>query len=136
MISAYRRYFALILGFVFSVSAVAQGLTPEEKQLLTIVDTQIDEAVDLLEATVNVNSGTMNHEGVRQVGRMFAEEFEKIGFVTRWEDLPDSLNRAGHMWAERRGDRGKRVLIIGHLDTVFEADSPFQKYEKLNDTTA
>lgn len=132
----HRHLLALVLAFLPAIPAVAQGLSPEEKQLLEIVDTHVDEAIDLLEATVNVNSGTMNHGGVREVGRMFAAEYEKIGFETRWEELPDSLNRAGHLWAERRGDRGKRVLIIGHLDTVFEADSPFQNYEKLDDTTA
>ena len=113
-----------------------QALSEDEQRIVDYVDKHVAGAIDLLEATVNVNSGTMNHEGVREVGRMFAQEFEGIGFATHWVDLPDSLNRAGHLFAERSGDRGKRVLIIGHLDTVFEADSPFQRYEQIDDTTA
>ena len=34
------------------------------------------------------------------------------------------LRRAGHLVATREGKRGKRLLLIGHLDTVFEKDSP------------
>ena len=32
--------------------------------------------------------------------------------------------------------RGPRVLLIGHLDTVFEPDSPFQRFERVDDKTA
>jgi glutamate carboxypeptidase len=49
--------------------------------------------------------------------------------------MPDSLNRAGHLFAYRRGRQGKRLLLIGHLDTVFEKDSPFQRFER-RDTIA
>ncbi len=126
----------LALATMFAVPAASQEISAEEERIIQYVDAQVDAAIDLLEATVNINSGTMNHDGVREVGRIFAEEYEKIGFETRWEELPDSLNRAGHLWAERKGDRGKRVLIIGHLDTVFEADSPFQRYEQIDDSIA
>jgi glutamate carboxypeptidase len=45
-----------------------------------------------------------------------------------------SVNRAGHLIAEHKGSgRGKRMLLIGHMDTVFEKDSPFQKYERQGD---
>ena len=44
--------------------------------------------------------------------------------------MPDSVNRAGHLFAERQGNQGKRLLLIGHLDTVFEKDSPFQRFER------
>ncbi|MBT8400773.1 MAG: M20/M25/M40 family metallo-hydrolase [Rhodothermia bacterium] len=131
-----KSFIAVVLVAFAAVPAASQGLSGEERRIIERVDAQVEGAIDLLEATVNVNSGTMNHAGVREVGGMFAAEFEKIGFKTRWEDLPDSLNRAGHLWAERVGDRGKRVLIIGHLDTVFEADSPFQSYQKIDDSTA
>ena len=31
---------------------------------------------------------------------------------------------------------GPRVLLIGHLDTVFEPDSPFQKFERVPPSSA
>lgn len=89
-----------------------------------------DEATRLLERLVNINSGTMNHDGVREVGRVLRAELDALGFATSWVELPDSVNRAGHLFAERTGNGGRRVLLIGHLDTVFERESPFQRFER------
>jgi glutamate carboxypeptidase len=86
--------------------------------------------------TVNINSGTLNKEGVRKVGNLFTQEFNKAGFHTEWVNLPDSLNRAGHLVATRKGNKGKRIFLIGHLDTVFELDMPFSPFTRLNDSTA
>ena len=85
----------------------------------------------LLERVVNINSGTLNLAGVRAVGRVFQQELEKVGFTARWVMLPDTLHRAGHLIAERKGrpGSGKRLLLLGHLDTVFEPSSPFQRFE-------
>ncbi|MEN8790311.1 MAG: M20/M25/M40 family metallo-hydrolase, partial [Flavobacteriaceae bacterium] len=46
------------------------------------------------------------------------------------------MNRAGHLFAETSGSKGVKLLLIGHLDTVFENDSPFQRFEKVNDSIA
>jgi glutamate carboxypeptidase len=43
------------------------------------------------------------------------------------------VDRAGHLLAEHKG-RGKHILLIGHMDTVFEKDSPFQKMVRRGDT--
>ncbi|MGC1513987.1 MAG: M20/M25/M40 family metallo-hydrolase, partial [Maribacter sp.] len=80
--------------------------------------------------------GTLNLAGVEKVGTTFAEAFEKIGFETTWIPMPEEMNRAGHLFAEIKGEKGKKVLLIGHLDTVFEEDSPFQTFERVNDSTA
>lgn len=48
----------------------------------------------------------------------------------------DSVSRAGHLFAERKGTRGKRILLIGHLDTVFEKENPFQRFERISPTAA
>ena len=92
------------------------------------------DALALLERAVNINSGTMNLAGVREVGRLFAAELETLGFKTRWVD-GSAFKRAGHLVADHPGS-GPRVLLIGHLDTVFEPDSPFQKFERLGPTSA
>ena len=129
-ISRIRR---LPIAALIAVSAAAppvqaQALSPQERRVVEWIDAHGDDAVLLLERIVNVNSGTMNHEGVREVGRILGAQLDSIGFATRWVTLPDSLNRAGHLFAERTGRRGKRVLLIGHLDTVFERESPFQRF--------
>ena len=50
--------------------------------------------------------------------------------------MPASMQRAGHLVAQHKGKKGKRLFVIGHLDTVFELDMPFTKYTRLNDSTA
>jgi len=107
-----------------------------EKAIVEAVDRHVPASLELLERTVNVNSGTMNFEGVRKVGVMFEAEFKALGFETEWIDGAD-WNRAGHLVARRMG-KGKvpRVLLIGHLDTVFEKDSPFQRYRKVSENAA
>jgi hypothetical protein len=74
----------------------------------------------------------MNQPGVRAVGKLFREQFDQLGFQTRWIELPPEMQRAGHLLAERPGtptSRGKRLLLLGHLDTVFEPGSTTPAWE-------
>ncbi len=109
------------------------GLSAAESAISAEVERLTPAAVAFLERIVNVNSGTMNHDGVREVGRLFASELQAIGMETRWIEMPDEVNRAGHLFAETKGGSGPTVLLIGHLDTVYEADSPFQVYRTMED---
>jgi glutamate carboxypeptidase len=94
------------------------------------------ESISFLEKVVNINSGTLNQEGVKKVGEVFGTAFKEIGFETEWIDMPAEMNRAGHLFASVDGDKGKKLLLIGHLDTVFEENSPFQTFERFNDSMA
>jgi len=109
------------------------GLSATEAGIAAEVDRLAPAAVLFLEEIVNVNSGTMNHEGVREVGRMFELELSALGMETTWIPMPGEVNRAGHLFARTAGGAGATVLLIGHLDTVYELDSPFQRYEDLGD---
>ena len=60
----------------------------DEKKILAIIETQRDETIALIEKVVNIPSATQNLAGVREVGKAFQGEFEKLGFTTRWEDMP------------------------------------------------
>lgn len=117
-------------------SRAQQKLNKEEQKLIALIDKNYQETVALLEEVVNINSGSLNKEGVKAVGDVFAREFQKIGFETEWVELPKEVNRAGHFVATRKGTKGKKIFIIGHLDTVFEKDMPFSPYTVLNDSTA
>jgi len=117
-----------------SGGAAAGPLAPEELAIIDYVDVHNDEALILLERVVNINSGTMNLAGVREVGAVFRRELDALGFATRWED-GEPFHRAGHLIGERAGT-GPRLLLIGHLDTVFEPDSPFQRFERIDGTEA
>ncbi len=105
-----------------------------EQQITDYIDTHNSQAIELLERLVNINSGTMNFDGVQEVGRVLSAEFEGLGFATRWVD-GTAFDRAGHLVAERRGS-GPHLLLIGHLDTVFELNSPFQTWTDRADSLA
>ncbi len=115
----------------------SSALDNREQQLVRYIDAEREAAIEFLERTVNVNSGSLNLEGVRAVAELYHERFAAMGFAVRWVSM-DEVDRAGHLVAERRGPpgHGKRVLLIGHLDTVFEADSEFQRYERVSPTVA
>ena len=122
----------LIIGlFVFTTNSLSsQTLSSTEKEIVVKVKSYDQASIDFLEDVVNINSGTMNLAGVRKVGSVFDEAFKSIDFDTRWIDMPKEMNRAGHLFASIQGKKGKKLLLIGHLDTVFEADSPFQTFER------
>lgn len=100
----------------------AAPLSATELRIRDAVRAGTDSQIALLQRAVDVSSGTMNPEGVRAVGRLFAGVLTRLGFRTRWIDMPASMHRAGHLFAERSGAHGKRILLIGHLDTVFEGE--------------
>lgn len=110
------------------------SLSPAERTIAAAVDSHNAQALALLERLVNINSGTTNFAGVRQVGDILRAQFDSLGFTTHWVDGA-AFHRAGHLVAEHRGP-GPKILLIGHLDTVFDLDNPFQKFERLDDSTA
>jgi glutamate carboxypeptidase len=118
------------LPLVLAAVTQAPALSPEERALSAYIDAHNDDAIRLLERVVNINSGTLNIEGVKDVGAIFRSELDRLGFKTTWVDQ-SAVQRAGHLIAEHPGP-GPRLLLIGHLDTVFDKDSPFQKFERLS----
>ncbi len=102
--------------------------------MVAYIDAHNAEALALLERVVNINSGTQNFAGVRAVGAIFLAALERLGFTARWVDGAP-FQRAGHLVAEHRGP-GPRILLVGHLDTVFERDSPFQTFRRIDEKTA
>jgi len=127
--------FAALCAFAPSAGA-QQRLSRAEQRIAAAVDANNARAIALLDELVNINSGTMNFRGVRMVGDVLRAQLDSLGFRTRWVDGAP-FGRAGHLVAEHSGARaGPKVLLIGHLDTVFEPSSPFQRYERLSDSTA
>ena len=121
--------FLSIIALAAPLGAAAQKLSLEEMEVTRWVDAHSTEAEALLERLVDINSGTMNFAGVRSVGAALRTELDSLGFETQWIDVPET-NRAGHLFAKRPGTRGKKLLLIGHLDTVFEEDDPFQRFQR------
>jgi glutamate carboxypeptidase len=122
-----RLILAALLLLALPGAALAQS-TPAEQTMVRTVAAEHDRHIALLETLVNQNSGTLNLPGVRIVGDMVRAELEPLGFTVRWVDMAET-GRAGHLIATHQGP-GRNVLLIGHLDTVFEADNPFQRFER------
>ena len=129
---------ALFIFLSNSAAIFSQKISTTELKIIKTIETNNEEAINFLEKIVNINSGTMNHKGVKQVGMVFRDAFDEIDFQTNWIDLSE-VNRSGHLFVETKKNQnttGKKLLLIGHLDTVFEEDSPFQEFEKINDSIA
>jgi glutamate carboxypeptidase len=119
-----------------------QSLSPIENQIIEWVGSQQDEMVSLLEKITNINSGSLNKAGLNQLSSIFEQELDALGFATSrlpggLIDMPHcpnsnlSLDLADHVLATRDGEgegAGKRILLMGHMDTVFPPDSPFQQF--------
>src|SRR5690242_12752397 len=128
-----RTVVCLALAAASPLAARAQ-LSATERTVADAVTRHNAESLALLERIVNINSGTQNRAGVRRVGDILRAECDALGFQTTWVDGA-RYGRAGHLVAEHPGP-GPKLLLIGHLDTVFEQTSPFQKFERLDDSTA
>ena len=123
-----------LTGLLFVSLAFSGGLNKAEKEIQKYVDQHTEEAIGLVEKVVNINSGTLNIAGNKTVGKIFQAELDQLGFNTYWVTYPETIKRSGHLFAEMRGGTGKKIVLIGHLDTVFEPDHPFQKFTRDGDT--
>lgn len=127
------RTACLFAAFALASPAFA-ALSPAEEKMVATVDASADANIALLERLVNQNSGTLNLEGVKKVADMVRPELEKLGFAVTWTPAPET-GRAGHLTAVHKPKTGgkpgrKKLLLIAHLDTVFEPDHPFQTWSR------
>ena len=124
-----RALLALLL--LLAPASLQAQLSKQEAQAVAVIDREAGRHVALLERLVNQNSGTLNLPGVKVVADMLRPEFEALGMEVKWLDMA-AAGRAGHLVAHRpaRTRGAKHILLIGHLDTVFEPDSPFQRFER------
>ncbi|MEJ6594408.1 hydrolase [Parasphingorhabdus sp.] len=99
----------------------------------------------LLERTKNwarINSGTTNLDGLRTVVGMLADAFSILPGDTnlvnpepveavRADGTVDQVQRGQHLTVSVRPEAQVRILLTGHMDTVFPADHPFQQIIEL-----
>ncbi|RMV07932.1 Peptidase, M20/M25/M40 protein [Pseudomonas savastanoi] len=131
-LSFMKKSISLLTTLFFCHGALA-GTMLDEQSITSYVDSHSAEQVALLEKLVNINSGTDNVDGVVKVGDLMKAELEALGFDTRWHELPAGMNHAGSLVAVHDGNKSaKRILLIGHLDTVFPATSKFQEYSLID----
>jgi len=123
---------------------VESALSTQEREIVSWIADQEDDMVALLERLTNINTGTLNKAGVAEVVGLLNTELLQLGFDSRtlagdvieMPSCPGSeytIDVADHLLATKSGE-GKRMLMIGHVDTVFPVDSPFQTFSRDGDT--
>ena len=127
-----HRVTFLAAGLILAFNANASSLNEDEQRMVEWIDAHAEDAIALVAETVNIGSGTMNHDGVRKVGAVMQRELDALGLKTEWIEMPAEMNRAGHLFARKDG-KGTKFLLIGHLDTVFEADDEFKAFTREGD---
>lgn len=124
----FRFTLAAATAAILASGAAHAALSPAEQVMVRTIDAEQPRTIAMLQRWVDQNSGTMNVAGVEAVRRMIEPEFQQLGFKVQWIDM-SAVGRAGHLIARHVGSHsGKRLLLIGHLDTVFEPSSPFQRW--------
>jgi glutamate carboxypeptidase len=128
-----RELFVVMVLFVSSLFAQPKLSRPEQ-QMRDWLERHREDQVNYLARAVNIPSGTMNLRGVKQTADLFRATLDSLGFKTSWSPMA-VVNRSGHLIAERKGKPGTpTILLLGHLDTVFEG--PGQGWQRENDSTA
>ena len=123
---------------------VEPAINAEEQEMVSWLDEREEEMLGLLERITNMNSGSLNSDGVDAVTAIFDEELRGLGFSTsrlpgELIEMPScpgsdySVDLTDHLLARRPGN-GSRLLLMGHIDTVFPPDSPFQTFRREGDT--
>ena len=123
------------LALVFYTSSSFSTEMPEiEAKISKVINSHSKRALTTLEKAVNINSGTMNFKGVKKVGDIFGHQLKLLGFDVQWID-GSHFNRAGHLLASYNGQpNSTKILLIGHLDTVFATDDSFQHFKPIDDS--
>jgi glutamate carboxypeptidase len=118
-------------------------LDGKEQEMMSFLGGQKEEMVALLKEIVEINSGSRNAAGIDRVGKILSARLIRMGF--REEFIPakaETLEVAGEKKIRtsgphrilRKAGKGKKVLLMGHLDTVFEPESGFLKLTRFAET--
>lgn len=117
------------------IQPVKTQLSDHERKLVEWVQSQKEPMLKDLETYVNMNTGTLNQKALNQFRDLLEKEFQSIGFETTVQPGGEvemltcqekKMVFADHLLAKRSGKNSTKVLLNGHMDTVFSKDDEFQ----------
>jgi glutamate carboxypeptidase len=111
-----RCLVAAALSLVLGAAAPAHAMAPQYRELLGQL--------------VNINTATQNIAGLAQVRQLLIPQFEALGLVLTKHRLAQDGREV--LSFEMPGAQPK-VLLVGHLDTVFPATGAFQSLQEQGD---
>jgi len=111
--------------------APALPLEADERALGAEIDARQEDRVRLLQRLVDLNSGSGNPEGVAAVLDIFEERLGAIGFAATHHDAAPAPGGSARRYGPHRSFQlvgaGPRILLLGHVDTVFEPGCGFER---------
>jgi glutamate carboxypeptidase len=106
-------------------ATLAQGPSIEgARALRAAIEADRPAIVGLLKELVEINSHTGNPDGVRRVGEIVTREMP-AAFA---HEVVTQPNAGPHHVFTHGTDARLPIVLVGHLDTVFPVDSPFQRF--------
>ncbi len=88
------------------------------KALLEYIDSKEAEMLELLERLVNIDCGSYDKAGVDQVGDILAGRLAALDFDVQRDPQTEF---GDHVIGYKPATGNRRILFIGHMDTVFPA---------------
>ncbi|MGD2246492.1 MAG: M20/M25/M40 family metallo-hydrolase [Candidatus Aminicenantes bacterium] len=93
-----------------------------KEKVLNLIDKEAEDQLDFLIKLCNQNSYTFLKEGTDRVAALTLDRLEGIFSIHRKVEQ----EKTGALHILKRGDKKKAIYLLGHLDTVFPPDHPFQ----------
>lgn len=135
---------ALLIAVPAVAAAAGADLDTEEARIRDALAARQDRMVELLARWVEINTGTRNRTGLQHFAKQIVPELEALDFEVTVEpgsriERPGSEPFVtGPLIVARRSpgaghETAPRFLLSGHMDTVFEPESPFRHFERSPD---
>lgn len=117
---------------------MAGPLSPDEQAMIARIATDHDRMVNEILAWSAINSASRNLAGLEAMAVALAPALAELGAAPLWREAApvEAIGADGHLCPLPHGhnlhlslypDRPRRVMLVGHMDTVFPADHPFQR---------
>lgn len=116
------------------------------KELINTINTSQRAMVETLHQWCNINSGTTNLQGLALMAKSIETAYQPIADCIQQKKLPpiSGFTMQGENCLQYYGDAlliskrpqlKRRILLCGHMDTVYATTNPFQHLTYLNDNT-
>ena len=135
--STMRINIAMAAGLLLLVGARenAQSAATKDPKVLAAAQAARSAQLQLLEQVVNIDSGTGDVEGGRRVAGVLIPRLQALGMSI--ESVPAEAPGLAENTVATLAGRGKtRILMIGHIDTVFEPGTAARRPYRADDKRA
>ena len=86
------------------------------ENVLQAIEAKEQQALQFLEQLVNIDSGIDHPAGIEQVAHLVGDRLAAMGFDVQYINYPGVCT---HLLAHKQGATDTKVMVTGHMDTVF-----------------